>query len=407
MFKILNNYTQTEIKDLGTTFRMLANKKCYPLRQAQIENVNINYLPLSIEKSRFAKTKCDLVNIYSAISKLLKHYSKLNILDTKFNFSDIERKIYSNVDWSSITGVLRFDLILSTSGFKIVEIDADPDALFLHDITFNTLASVFDKNYYGRNINHLDLYIRLLNEQGIQSNKGTILVDPETKFREEYEIRRRVLANFGYNLTISSDLLNVQSDSNFILKAFEFHKILQNNRKELDKLLEFKVVNNLQFRLIGYKNLFTFLHHEINAGIFNIEEVKSIKKIVPKTLIYSNIIQKQHILKRKDKIVLKPILGAEGHDVYICKNLSKAELTSLLTNKILPNSEWLIQDLVETTQVDYRDQNGKDKKKYFDFSPHLFIFKSDKVFGRNLVRYSNNEILNVAQGGTFGYGIEV
>lgn len=411
MFSFNNRYTTDQLKQVLPRFRDAINNNSYPLRQSKVQDIRMNYLPLNVNKKDFDEVKKDLINVVTSIIKVINYYQKKGTLKEKLGLSDIEYNVFKDIKSESFIGVLRFDLLFSKSGFKIVEIDADPDALFLHDFSFNTLSSYFPSNYSTKYPNHYDLYLRLMNEIGIkEKSNGLILIDPNVKFIEEYEINKRIFSTFGFQTEYKPYSPGIDfSKYDFVKKAYEFHRIINKDVKLLQSLKKVLTINTMPFRLLGYKNLFKLLHSELKTGILSASEIESIKSIVPKTKVYDSATLSQEIIDNKDNSVLKPILGAEGEDVYIGNMLSKKEWKKLLTEKVKPDGTWLYQELVETSKVNYIDQDHLKtaKKRYFDFSPHLFVFKNEMVFGKNLVRYSDNQILNVAQGGTFGYGIEV
>ena len=411
LFFFANAYAEQDFNDIQKQFEDAANSNCYPLKQATIQDTRINYLPLSVNKQQFAEVKDELVCVYRAVTKVIASFQQQNILQRKLNLTDEENAFFEHEDYLNISGVLRFDLLYSSNGFKIVEIDADPDALFLHDMSFNTLQEYFPKNYPVAYPNHFDLYLQLMREIGIKKGEqGLVLIDPNVQFREEYEINKGIFDKNGYNVKVKPYDASLQLDKfDFVKRAYEFHRMREGGHYQLmNTLREKKTVNPLAFRLIGYKNLFMYLHEELDSGIFTDAEKIAIKKLIPKTAVYNDPEEKDFLVQHKDEIVIKPILGAEGEDVFVGILISQQEWEKLLSEKIQPNGEWLYQDLVDTSQVMYCDQTYSEKRKrYFDFSPHLFVFGEKEIFGKNLVRYSDNKILNVAQGGTFGYGIEI
>lgn len=406
-----NKYTENDFRNIQEIFEPVANNTCYPLRQATIQKTPINYVPLFVDKDYFLQVKKDLTLIYSSIVKLISFFQTQQKLKEELNLTDEESKFFKDADYTKILGVLRFDLLYTGNGFKIVEIDADPDALFLHDASYNTLSTHFIKNYPATYPNHSDLYMELMERRGVKKGeRGLILLDPDLVFTEEYEINKAVFKRNGYETEVCrySSSLNLEK-YNFIKRAYEFHKMFGSKEfRLLNTLHSKKTFNPLPFRLIGYKSLFMHLHKEISTNIFTKEEAEAIYKLIPKTSTYINSKEKDSLIQEKDNLVLKPVLGAEGQDVYVGMLTSQQEWESLVEKKIKPDGQWLYQELVNTAQVEYIDQKyNAAKKKYFDFSPHLFVFEDEMIFGKNLVRYSENKILNVAQGGVFGYGIEI
>lgn len=411
MFFFNNRYQTEEFEKKQKDFEISANNDCYPLQQSNIQSTRMNYVPLSVKRAEFEVVKNDLRLVYQAIVKLLTYYQQQGTLAKEFGLSCDEAELFEKEDYGAIKGVLRFDLLYSPAGFKVVEIDADPDALFLHDMSFNALATYFPKNYTSIYPNHFDLYKRLMDELGVvKGSTGLILLDPKVAFREEYEINRRIFDAFGYHTKfLPYDETIRFDDFAFVKRAYEFHRMMQNNMSNvLKKLQTKKCVNPVAFRLIGYKNAFMYLHTMSAQEIFTDEERDAVARLIPKTEVYKNDEQRSFLLKNKDRVVIKPILGAEGVDVFVGNILTQDEWEGLFVDTVRQDGTWLFQELVDTAQVAYQDQSGQvSRERYFDFSPHMFVFKDELVFGKNLVRYSDNKILNVAQGGSFGYGIEV
>ncbi len=410
MFFFDNKYSPEAFKATRPNFEAAANNNCYPLGQSTIQETRLNYVPLSVDRKEFAKVKTELSRMFGAIVKLLNHYRAKGALAEKLGLSADEAELFEGKDYSSLVGVLRFDLLYSSTGFKVVEIDADPDALFLHDMSFNTLATYYPKNYVAYP-NHADLYKRLMDEIGVEKNSsGLILLDPKTGFKEEYEINKRVLEASGYRMKFLSldDSVRLE-EYDFVKRAYEFHRMKDCGEIVTLKTLHAKkCVNPVVFRLVGYKSLFMHLHSAAVQDIFTDEERDAIASLIPKTEVCVSEEQRTFLFDKKDSFVVKPVLGAEGVDVYVGRGMSEDEWKNVLEGKVTTDGAWLFQELVDTATVEYQDQAYEaPRTRYFDFSPHMFVFKDEYVFGKNLVRYSDNKILNVAQGGSFGYGIEV
>ena len=410
MFFFNNQYTRSEFDSKLPLFELAANDECYPLGQSKMQYAPMNYVPLSVDARVFAKVKDDLKAVYRAIISLLTFYQEEGILGEALNLSSEEEKLFVSARYAEAVGVLRFDLLYSPEGFKVVEIDADPDALFLHDRSFNILASHFPRNFSTVYPNHSDLYRRLLDEIGVsRGSRGLVLLDPTTVFKEEYEVNKRTFEAYGYSLEYApySETLAFE-DYAFIKRAYEFHRIQAEHPNLLEKLRAQKCCNPITFRLVGYKHLFMHLHEHLSGTLFSPEQKEAIARIIPKTEVYKDDTQRAYMLSHKDAVVVKPILGAEGVDVFVGNAMDQAAWEALIATRITQDGQWLVQELVDTATVGYHDQSYAERRdRYFDFSPHLFVFKDELVFGKNLVRYSDTKILNVAQGGMFGYGIEV
>ncbi len=279
---------------------------------------------------------------------------------------------------SDYTGVVRFDCIWDEKNqtVKILEINCDyPDGLLLHDATYSAL------NNEPCNKHH-SLYKQLFTP----NESVHILYSKKAVFLDGYFAEFETLKELGTEVTIGADENEIR-DNQTIKRCLETTKITTENAEILART-KHRFINSFALRTLGYKNLLTTIAHPY------IPETKQI-----------NVETLTECLSRQANLVIKPADGCEGFGVYFGKDFSSSDW-EILINSIF-NKNYIMQELVEIPKMNvslYENNTVVDKELYYDLCPHFFI-KSGKVIGsgHTLMRFSENKIVNVSQGGGIGY----
>ncbi|HMS91765.1 MAG TPA: hypothetical protein PKC87_06075, partial [Candidatus Absconditabacterales bacterium] len=293
------------------------------------------------------------------------------------------KKLLSN----TFTGVVRLDCVLDQSGnTKILEINADyPDGLLMHDFTYSVISGF-------PTIKNLAMYQQLFDKNHtifVLYKKGTFFVDA---YYTEYYL----LQQLGYTCYIGTEEDLTFDDGNVFFKGNIIHVIRR--CMEIGKFTEgflhdlssynVHFINSFDLRILGYKNL--------------LQEIES--PSIPKTFVihHNNI---DILLAHKDSYVIKPSNLFEGKGVYIGKYCEPKDWELAVKNSI--HNNYIAQEFIDMQKMKvqmYDNGSIVEKELYFDVCPHIFV-KDGKVIGDGLIlmRFSENRILNVAQGGGIGY----
>lgn len=275
------------------------------------------------------------------------------------------------------TGVVRFDCIWNaqSDAVKILEINCDyPDGLVLHDITYSVL-----------NGSECTLHQDNLNKLFETDESVHVLYSQRAHFLDSYYAEERFLSK-NRPSAIGNNIDEIKTGTT-IRRCLEVTKLSTDDVHNLAKLGS-RFVNTIALRTIGYKNLLESIKH----------------RFVPKTVQVKSD-TKDYCLTEKDNLVLKPSDGCEGYGIYFGNQLTTDEWL-ILINRVL-NKNYVAQELVNLPKqtVSLFDEGGTvTKELYFDICPHFFI-KDGQVIGsgHTLMRFSENRIVNVTQGGGIGY----
>ncbi len=298
-----------------------------------------------------------------------------------------QAEIIPFLSWN-YTGVVRFDCMIDTRwALKIIEINADyPDGLLLHDYTYGLLTG--DTAYRG---NHRAY------EQFFRKDETTFIAIPKDAFfLDAYYGEYFFLKNMGYPVYIGSyDVLTRDGESlmcewhtiHHIRRCVEVGKMTSDDAERL-RWARVRYTNSFDLRILWLKDNLALIDHPL----------------IPKTIEITDE-NWWDFITEKDMWVIKPTNMFEGHGVYIWRDHSDDDWRGFLMKH--KNETYIAQEFVEVSRVsmEFYDEWGiKGRDVYFDVCPHFFVVDG-KIVEQwvTLVRYSENKILNVAQGGWIGY----
>lgn len=282
--------------------------------------------------------------------------------------------------------MVRFDCMFNAENKpKIIEINADfPDGLLLHDATVSVLSR-------EKNSLHRDLFL-----QFFEKNKNIFVAFPKNAFfQDAYFSDFLALQNTGFSVFYGNYDELERVENKIFYKNTEIHTIRRcvevSKMSDADFSLlhgtEVDFINSFDLRTIGYKSALSDIHHDFVPKSF--------------TLTAENIAN----FHDKNRWVTKPSNMSEGHGIIIGADTDAYSWEKILSENIEKN--YIVQEFIETKKRDFEffeDEKIITKNAYFDFCPHFFV-KNGKIIGRGhtLARFSENKILNVAQGGGIGY----
>lgn len=284
------------------------------------------------------------------------------------------------------TGIIRFDCMLDANNApKIIEINADyPDGLLLHDSTVCVLSG-------SENRRHETLFLALFDPL------DTIFIAfPDNAFfRDAYEREYLALKNAGFRVYIGNyEGLERRGDTIFyhehpisvIRRNTETGK-MQPQHIALLAGANVRYINTFDIRTLGYKSVLSEITHTL----------------IPQSAILSK--ENRHLWTQKDRWVVKPSNLSEGRGILIGADTPLEDWQQFLDTP--PENTYIVQEYIQSPlrEFSFFDAESRiTKRVYFDFCPHFFV-KNGEILGRGhtLMRFSENKILNVAQGGGIGY----
>lgn len=286
---------------------------------------------------------------------------------------DAQEEYITPLITDNFTGVVRFDCAIddTTGDVKILEINCDyPDGLLMHDNTYSVLSD-------SQTTLHKDL-LRILTDNA----KHIHILHPENAFfLDAYQTEADFFkATIGSNLPSTTDELVVR-------RCREVSKFDAQTLREMAQTSA-QYINSFALRTLGYKDLLASLPHTL----------------VPQTYILNNE-NKPLIENNRERFIIKPKNGCEGANIYFGHTLEQSAWKALLDKKLSNN--YIAQEFInmQRMEIDLYDTGEiVTKNLYYDICPHFFIKNGEVVgVGHTLMRFSENPVVNVSQGGGIGY----
>ncbi len=263
-----------------------------------------------------------------------------------------------------------------TKSVSILEINCDyPDGLLLHDKTYSALSGT-------KSTLHHDLLNQLFEED----EEVHVLHHPDAFFLDGYHAESENLNQTKRKGNLISDTSKLPSNST-VRMCLESSKLTEKNIEDLLASSP-RLVNSVALRTLGYKDLLSSIDHPY----------------VPKTTKVSKDNIRDFDNEHGD-LVLKPADGCEGYGISFGKDMDKEKWTKTLS--AVSDKNYVVQRSVHIPKktVHLFDENTVvEKNLHYDICPHFFI-KNGRVIGNGhtLMRFSENPIVNVTQGGGIGY----
>lgn len=149
-----------------------------------------------------------------------------------------------------------------------------------------------------------------------------------------------------------------------------------------------KFVNTFDLRILWYKDLLSEVDSNFIPKTFPLEE---------KTF--------EDVLCNKNHYIIKPSNLFEGKGIIIGNCCDHDQWKSELLRHVSDN--YIAQEFIDMQKMKvslYENGGIVEKELYFDLCPHLFVKDGQIIWdGLVLMRFSENRILNVAQGWWIGY----
>ena len=276
------------------------------------------------------------------------------------------------------TGTVRFDCLWNpeTQSASILEINCDyPDGLLLHDKTVSSLS--------GKTCaKHQSLYSELFDPNEVVD----ILYSPEAFFLDGYQAEANHLKERGHGGTLITDT-SALTAQHTVRRCLETTKLTDKNIRDLAATAP-RLINTIALRTLGYKNLLGQIDHPY---------IPATRKVSPETIDFC--------VQNKNTLVLKPADGCEGVGIHFGNTTTDTKWLDHIQTAISKN--YVVQELVHIPKMNVSlFENGTivEKSLYYDLCPHFFIKNGQVIgIGHTLMRFSENPIVNVSQGGGIGY----
>jgi hypothetical protein len=276
------------------------------------------------------------------------------------------------------TGTVRFDCLWNpeTQSVSILEINCDyPDGLLLHDKTISSLSGETCTK-------HQSLYSELFDTNEMVD----ILYSPEAFFLDGYQAEAALLKEQGHGGNLITDTTKLIA-KHTLRRCLETTKLTNKNISDLTNSTS-RLVNTIALRTLGYKNLLEKIDHPY---------IPTTTKVTLETIDFC--------IENKDTLVLKPADGCEGVGIYFGNTTTDTKWLEYI--QAAASKNFVAQKLVHIPKMNvslYENGTIVEKRLYYDLCPHFFI-KNGQVIGtgHTLMRFSENPIVNVSQGGGIGY----
>lgn len=276
------------------------------------------------------------------------------------------------------TGVIRFDCAIDaiTKKVRIFEINCDyPDGLLLHDATYNLVSRTSNSLHTA----HLTTLLK-------QFEQIYILYSKQANFLDAYFFEYEILKNILPHVEIGSDC-NKALQGQLVRRCLEVTKFTDAELQVLATHQQ-RYINSFALRTLGYKDILSELTHHM------IPQTQTVTK--------ENI---EEIITKQEHIVLKPKNGCEGADIFFGNSMNKTQWRDLVLT--LPFDTFIAQELVSMERMAvtfYAENTIQTKELYYDICPHFFVQNGRVIgHGHTLMRFSDNQIINVSKGGGIGY----
>jgi len=199
------------------------------------------------------------------------------------------------------------------------------------------------------------------------------------------------------------------------VKIRAFHKIVKNTQigHPLELINFYKagnicIVNPFRSYIAGTKNIMALMHEEDFKYLFTARQKQAINRFVPWTTIvdkdFSNKQNKQKtnkemLMEKKDKLVLKADLGWGGHFCYIGFCYSKNEWENIIRKIFRSKNRYVCQELVQIIKKEFPIFKNGQYLGFKDLNSLMSLWSFDGKFGGAFVRASENSLINLRSGG--------
>lgn len=416
---ISNDLDYDSIFSKDENFWNYLSENAYPLTKGELR-LPISLEPFIISQTRYESIEKDIINVIYAAKKVIDNYLIDENIRNSLDFDEFERELLKISMDDEIYGIIRSDLFLEKNA-KIVELNSDfPDGFFMHDITIEAILSHLQTDV--RDVFHLKLFEMILDYKNISKDAFIFIgYDKDRFFKDEFALNMIQLKKLGYNnvhygafedLEYRDDGVYFEGNKiNALRRGAEVSKFTDKDillkLAHLAKDQKVILINNFKSRFLGHKSVMKVLSDENFNYLFTDEERESIDNILPKTLKF-DLKHRDDLLENKNNWVIKATNLAEGNNVFIGSLHDISQWEKIIDDCLVNPSMWIIQEKVKIpstyfTLIDQKTKKITVSEKKYDFNPHFVIIGEKVIPGSILVRFSDEDVLNVMKGGGITY----
>ena len=416
------DYKEKEIADIYNIFQKILVSKAYPCTKGKFQ-IPISIEPFLIQEEEYRKLQEKIKIFFNAVKKVVDEYYINPILQQIISIHPSEAKLIELAQNQNMSGIIRLDMFYSDQP-KIIEINSDfPDGFFMHDVTYQEISG-YIKEYKGIKMSekHSALFNELLLSQGVSKDQFIFIAyENERTFIDEFILCRDSLREHGWLNVEVGFFSDLECEANDIYIKGRKVDVIRRGA-ELSKVRkiasftdffcntsnsELKMINNFKMRLFGHKAILAILYSKQFQYLFTNEEVEVIRELLPETLDL-NKETVDFALSKKDKWVLKPADLTEGQEIIFGNTKTQSEWNESIKHCVYKDSKkWVLQEKITIPSAMFtvfnKEKGLVSQIKKHDFCPHIVLAGNDTYFGNILVRFSEQDILNVMQGGGITY----
>jgi hypothetical protein len=392
--------------------------------------------PHFVTEEDFARVSRVCETVWSAIQKVKDAAVRDATLLDELGLTEIERELVSiDPGYAEVSPTARLDSFLTDEAYSFVELNGEsPAGIAYADAAYDIFLELpvmkrFAESYnvrplYGRRL-MLDVLLRAHREYLGRAPERTpriAIIDLKgMPTQKEFELFKEFFEGEGYPAVICSPDELEWTGERLRTGDFEidivYKRLLVNEYlpiiKEYPALLDAYragavcMVNSFRSKLIHKKALFAVLTDERHAHLFSQDERRAIRAHVPWTR-YVRAEKTEHygeevdlldfIMRKRDRLVLKPNDDYGGHGIYIGWNSDESSWHEAM-QKALADGDYLVQERVPTARETFPalqpDGSIQFAEQLVDLDPLLF----DGKVGSAFTRLSFTELANVTSGG--------
>lgn len=399
--------------------KFLDNRKAYgaTYKEEVIPTLYDAYFYSDEDFDRYKK----MIDIFmSIVEKVTKEYVENEEYRKLFALDPLSEKlILKDPGYDISTPIARFDVMYDgRDEYKFCELNTDGSSAMLEDKSLQDLmkdSEIYKKLSEKYEIRHIDLLQTLVDsiESLYKSIKGDkkiniAIVDIVEFDNIEFETIRDLFIKKGHKCKIANLKDLKRKDDGLYIDDMKIDLVYRRlvtsdliENKEIGKDLidaylndEVVTIGSFRSTLFYTKDIFRILRLEESKKILSDEENLFIKKHVPFTekIVYER--DKDMLLDKKDKYILKPIQGYASHGIYVGKEESKESFERIL--KDIKDKDYIYQEYYEVKPLKFVDMKD-DKAKLTDFSFVTGLFAYNKNFIAPYMRIGNAKLISSAR----------
>jgi len=419
IIKRIRNYLSCNYKKAEVLFAKETHLKHY------YKNIALN--PLIISDREYKNIKFATEHIGKILEKTVKIYFQNKKMQDFFQFDSRQKNIIQNFNPKMRAMYLaRFDgSITKNNKFKFLEFNINHpggterlDNISQIENNFLRKLGIKLNNFNNIFLSYLKTVGEIYKKYAVGS--GAMAMIYGSRFDEHDRKALEVIAQsiqkkYGFkvfithleNLHYNNKIVTYKKHRiSLIYRAELLHRFWQYDYKIITPILaalknnHVAMYNSTSAYLCGTKNLFALWYEPWFQKLLTVQEIKTIKKYIPKTYgLNSSILTKEQLINNKNQWVIKPTQGFGGTGVHIGCQLDSKKWQKIVESHY-KSRLWIAQEFVPAKiytifNLDTCEQNITESKGFLNISPWYI---NGKMAGIS-ARYSKNLVINIKKGG--------